>query len=271
MGRNSIYQRLVNRLLPIHVLCSHGKRGEGAQATERGECPRKGVRPGRRGEGKVEDGNGAMAIGDIDVDDRKTKIRNSNLSRERLISSLTLPSPPHRSGELPPLPAAFTVVDITAIATVAGSRPPYGRRARVPSSRDSYDNWQAVRAFNHRGEMAALAGTFQGNGLFLPLFLSASLSPLSCLLHEARLRPLTQVRSLFKLHDRAVVGITLMPSFLLIWFESNLETEDGREIYSTRHRIIRKESCWSQKVRRENRISTWYFGFVLIRKLFKFS
>lgn len=68
-GRNSIYQRLVNRL--VHVPgdgqgCS-GRRGEGNAG--KGEKER--GRNGHRGR---------------DVDDHKTKIRNSNLSREQLIS-----------------------------------------------------------------------------------------------------------------------------------------------------------------------------------------
>lgn len=66
-GRNSIYQRLVNRL--AHVP-SQGCTGVKGREKERG-------RNGHRGR---------------DVDDRKTKIRNSNLSREQLISRTSPPS-----------------------------------------------------------------------------------------------------------------------------------------------------------------------------------
>lgn len=66
-GRNSIYQRLVNRLVHVPGQGCSGRRGEGNAG--KGEKER--GRNGHRGR---------------DVDDRKTKIRNSNLSREQLIS-----------------------------------------------------------------------------------------------------------------------------------------------------------------------------------------
>lgn len=70
-GRNSIYQRLVNRL--AHV--PGGDQGCSGRGSGRGG--RDGGSNGHRGR---------------DVDDRKTKIRNSNLSREQLISR-TSPHP----------------------------------------------------------------------------------------------------------------------------------------------------------------------------------
>lgn len=118
-GRNSIYQRLVNRL--AHVP------GGGQRCSEIGkaEGDGDGGRNGHRGR---------------DVDDRKTKIRNSNLSREQLISRTS----PH------PLPLFPSSPRATSPAALAGGQrqspfhPPRGganhscrrlyRASHVPSS-----------------------------------------------------------------------------------------------------------------------------------------
>lgn len=134
---------------------------------------------GRKGRGR----NGHRGR---DVDDRKTKIRNSNLSREQLISRTSPPSTVSTATSLPLLPAA-------AVDTVVSPRrkPPLSptiphtdaRASHVPSSWDSYGKWQADRVFNRRNRIVELEGRAFGkereNNIFFCTVAFSLLSRLS--------------------------------------------------------------------------------------------
>jgi len=146
-GRNSIYQRLVNRL--AHVPgddqgCSRGWRGEilgREREKERG-------RNGHRGR---------------DVDDRKTKIRNSNLSREQLISRTSPPSlvsattsPALGWRTTPPLPLHPEVAAQTTLSSASAT--PHTDAARLTFLRPEIPTviGRQTVVFNRSNRMAEL-------------------------------------------------------------------------------------------------------------------
>lgn len=111
-----------------------------------------------------------------DVDDRKTKIRNSNLSREQLISRTSpfLPSPPPlRASPTSPHPPLLPMANGT-VSLRRWRRPPCRRlrrtraravltflRPEIPTVIGRQD-----RAFNRRNRIAKLERCFQGeNGV----------------------------------------------------------------------------------------------------------
>lgn len=138
-------------------------------AWELGRAEQTGPERGRAGQRWVETGQRKRASPRIagrdghrgrDVDDRKTKIRNSNLSREQLISRFYLAVSTSNS---PPAAAARSRSVLSfgePIRPVGVLLPTPRMHTDVPTSvsslRDSCDNWQTDRAFNRRERMVKL-------------------------------------------------------------------------------------------------------------------
>lgn len=184
--------------------------------TAKGARERRGEMPGReREKGKERGCNGHRGR---DVDDRKTKIRNSNLSREQLISRTHLP--PSSLRPCPPRCSRLADHPSHCLSTPRWRRKPppvvvvgytaHGRRAsHVPSSRDSYGNWQADRAFNRRNRMAELERLSKEQRLF-PGHPRKS-SPSGCSALSGRLCQLAEARYLNYAIDAVPTSVLLVP------------------------------------------------------------
>lgn len=144
--RDSIYQRLVNRLAHVPDGAAKGVlegEGENERTTEVAAAKPAAAKRERHERGKGSEG--ADGHRGRDVDDRKTKIRNSNLSREQLISRTSPPSSFSVTSPFPradPLSAAAT--DTVVSASLGWRGPP---PCRQPPTTTAHERAQVSRSF----------------------------------------------------------------------------------------------------------------------------